>query len=121
MSHLCPQTLGVPHHPHLYHHKPTAPPQRQNNNSLQLPINQLNLFGETFRRQVYKGKKDPLTIQEFILVTKAHAVSIDHQNFHIKSTDWYCVGYKSCAFEKFEHTLVELKIKTQSWKIRIHC
>ncbi|POV95350.1 hypothetical protein PSHT_15710, partial [Puccinia striiformis] len=36
-------------------------------------VDQLDLFGEIFRRQVYEGEEDPWTIQESISVTKAHA------------------------------------------------
>jgi len=36
-------------------------------------VDQLDLFGEIFRRQVYEGEEDPLIIQESISVTKAHA------------------------------------------------
>ncbi|PLW54141.1 hypothetical protein PCANC_06452 [Puccinia coronata f. sp. avenae] len=36
-------------------------------------VDQLDLFGEVFRRQVYEGEEDQWTIQESISVTKAHA------------------------------------------------
>ncbi|KAA1082799.1 exocyst complex component exo84 [Puccinia graminis f. sp. tritici] len=36
-------------------------------------VDQLDLFGEIFRRQVYEGDEDQWTIQESISVTRAHA------------------------------------------------